>query len=272
LSLLDFHEVFQRWSRQLARSEIRLRSTVERIGTYHTKSQHASVRPRQQTNRPVLDRSEEVITLHYTSRQNTPAQQTCSEVVLAFPPTLSSLATAGLSLYPAEEAVFSAVRTTNYFSAAVRLNTPPLSSFQIATETPFSSPDLMGQPIYVEGQYNTSDISLLYAVASHAQSVGEVGEVILQTLSRINGNPADNIDNGEEGTTPVTERDVKAFRHHPDYFPHFGAEALRGGLYDLFNGLQGENRTYFASGLNRVEHVEYVVVGAREVVQRYFSA
>jgi hypothetical protein len=272
VSLLDFHEVFQRWSRQLARSEIRLRSRVERIGTYHTKSQHASVRPRQQTNRPVLDRSEEVITLHYTSPQNTPAQQTCSEVVLAFPPTLSSLATAGLSLSPAEEAVFSAVRTTNYFSAAVRLNTPPLSSFQIATETPFSSPDLTGQPIYVEGQYNTSEISLLYAVASHAQSVGEVGEVILQTLSRINGNPADNTDNGEEGTTPVTERDIKAFRHHADYFPHFGAEALRDGLYDLFNGLQGENRTYFASGLNRVEHVEYVVVGAREVVQRYFSA
>jgi hypothetical protein len=177
-----------------------------------------------------------------------------------------------LGLSPAEEAVFSAVRTTNYFSAAVRLDTPPLSFFQIATETPYSSPEVAGQPVSVEGQYNNSDISLLYALASHSQSVEEVAEVVLQTLSRINGDPADNDDEEEGGgTAPVTDRDIKAFRHHPYYFPNFEADALRGGLYDSFNGLQGANRTYFTSGLNRVEHVEYVVLSAREVVQRYFS-
>ncbi|KAL3441424.1 hypothetical protein BJX65DRAFT_254918 [Aspergillus insuetus] len=243
---VDFHEVFQRWSRQLTRSEIHLGSRVEHI-----------------------DRSEETITIHYFSPKNGPSEHPCSDLVLAFPPTLSSLETSGLTLSPAEEAVFSAVRTTNYFSAAVRLDTPPLSFFQIATETPYSSPEVAGQPVSVEGQYNTSDISLLYALASHSQSVEEVAEVTLQTLSRINGDPAN--DSQEEGTTPVTDRDIKAFRHHPYYFPHFGAEALRGGLYDLFNELQGANRTYFTSGLNRVEHVEYVVVAAREVVQRYFS-
>jgi hypothetical protein len=172
-----------------------------------------------------------------------------------------------LSLSAEEHTVFSAVRTTNYFSAAVRLDTPHLSFFQIATETPYSSPEIAGQPVSVEGQYNNSDISLLYALASHLQSVEGVADVTLQTLSRINGDPTDD----DAITTPVTPTDIKAFRHHPYYFPHFEADSLRGGLYDLFNDLQGANRTYFTSGLNRVEHVEYVVVAAREGVQRYFS-
>jgi len=67
-----------------------------------------------------------------------------------------------------------------------------------------------------------------------------------------------------EPVTPVAPSDVKAFRQHPYYFPHFDRTTLQGGWYEKFNSLQGGNRTYYTSGLNRVEHVEYVIVSARE--------
>ncbi|KAL2815141.1 hypothetical protein BJX63DRAFT_430963 [Aspergillus granulosus] len=247
--LVDYHEVFQRYADQLVNATIHLGSRIGKI-----------------------DRSESHATIHYSIHgdpNNPLSVQTCSDVIIAFPPTPESLHHAGLELSPAESTVFSAVRTVNYFSTAVKLNTPRLSAFAVATESPKISADMAGEPVLILSMYNTSDISLAYPMARHDQSVDEVRETTLQTLSRINRDPK--LDEDNTDSTPVQETDIKTFRHHPDYFPHFSGEALRGGWYAKFNRLQGWNRTYYTSGLNRAEHVEYAVLAARELVEAHFS-
>ncbi|KAL3456141.1 hypothetical protein BJX64DRAFT_294389 [Aspergillus heterothallicus] len=251
---VDYHEVFQRYARQLTASTILLRSKITAI-----------------------DRTTDIVTIHYhyDAAQH---EQPCSHLIIAFAPTLLTLSTAGLDLSPAEETVFSAVQTTNYFSTAIRLsNTPRLAEFNIATDSAFSFPEIAGQPVYIEGEYNSSDVSLLYALGREDQSPEQVAAVTLQTLSRINGDPqVAATGEGEESRTPMTlpvePRDIKALRQHPHYFPHFNQSALRGGWYDMFNALQGGNRTFYTSGLNRAEHVEYVIVSAREVVERFLGS
>lgn len=67
----------------------------------------------------------------------------------------------------------------------------------------------------------------------------------------------------------VRDEDIRAFRKW-DYFPHFDGAALRGGAYGAFNELQGCEDTYWVSGLNGMETVEWAIRGAQDVVASYF--
>ncbi|KAL4955403.1 hypothetical protein BDW69DRAFT_182601 [Aspergillus filifer] len=247
LNVVDFYEVFHRWSKQLASTTIHLSSTVSRI-----------------------DRNDDSVTIHYTLQaSSSPRTISCSDLILAFSPTLSSLHNAGLSLSAEETDVFSSVKTTNYFSAAVQLNSfPRQSTFIVSTESPTTSPSISGEPIFMHGFYNDSDISTAYSLARGDQSTEAVRGILLETISRltltINGS-------SEPKPTTFSGSDIRAFRQHATYFAHFDSASLREGMYELFNRLQGRNRTYFTSGLNRVEHVEVVVGCARDLMGRYFG-
>ena len=85
------------------------------------------------------------------------------------------------------------------------------------------------------------------------------------SLSKINKDPRV----PEELPTPVTDSDIKVFRKW-DYFPHFDTQQLADGAYDRLNALQGQSRTYFASGLAGFENVEWAVQGGLDVVDSYF--
>ena len=55
-----------------------------------------------------------------------------------------------------------------------------------------------------------------------------------------------------------------------DYFPHFDKDQLDNGYYEKFNSLQGYMGTYYASGLNGFETVEFAVRAGKDVANSYF--
>ena len=70
--------------------------------------------------------------------------------------------------------------------------------------------------------------------------------------------------------SPNINRDaVKAIRQW-DYFPHFGSTDLRGGVYAEYNALQGQQNTYFSSGLNGFELVEFAIRAGKDLVETFF--
>ncbi|KAL4778173.1 hypothetical protein BJX76DRAFT_362985 [Aspergillus varians] len=250
-STVDLHEVFERYSRQLTRSEIYLGTEIESI-----------------------DRSGDSVNVHYSSDSKAqhphgnPSLQRCSDVIIAFPPTINSLQYAGLELSPAESTVFSAVETSNYFAIAVRLDIPRMSSFNVASVSPNISADIAGEPVFVQNMYNNSDVAVTYSLALHSQSTDQVTDISLQSLSRINRDPRE----AGFNPTPVRESDITALRHYPAHYPHFNATALQEGWYERFSNIQGGNRTYYTSGLNQVEHVEYAIRAARDLVEEHFAS
>lgn len=85
------------------------------------------------------------------------------------------------------------------------------------------------------------------------------------SLSKFNMDPRDN------ATTPlpVTDEDVLAFQEN-EYFPHYDPKQLREGYYELFERLQGQQKTYYASGFNMFELVEYAIRAGQDVARTYF--
>jgi hypothetical protein len=55
------------------------------------------------------------------------------------------------------------------------------------------------------------------------------------------------------------------------YFPHFDRRELERGFYAKFNALQGQNNTYYASGLNGFEIVEFAIRAGRDVVDTFLD-
>ena len=55
-----------------------------------------------------------------------------------------------------------------------------------------------------------------------------------------------------------------------DYFPHFDVEQLKNGWYTKYNALQGKQKTYYTSGLNGFETVEFVIRSANDLVDSFF--
>jgi hypothetical protein len=55
----------------------------------------------------------------------------------------------------------------------------------------------------------------------------------------------------------LSAADIRPFSGQIHYFPHVDPKSLADGWYDKFNDLQGKDHTYFTSGLNSFELVEY---------------
>ncbi|KAL2820942.1 hypothetical protein BDW59DRAFT_164349 [Aspergillus cavernicola] len=242
--------VFERYSQQLTTATIHLGSKILSI-----------------------DRPGDNVTIHYGFHPQSEQSrgglslQTCSDVIMAFPPTTRALQHAGLELSSDESTVFSAVETSNYFAGAIRLNIPPMSSFKVASISPTVSADIAGEPVLAQGMYSNSSVSITYSLAASGQHTNQVKKIALETLSRINTDPQE----AGEIPIPVTLADIEDFRHYPGYFPHFNLTRLQEGWYEKFTSLQGSDRTYYTSGLNRVEHVEFVIQAARDLVEGHFA-
>jgi hypothetical protein len=89
--------------------------------------------------------------------------------------------------------------------------------------------------------------------------------LLKETLSKVNKDPT----NSSAVPQPVTDADILGFQQN-DYFPHFDSQQLAGGWYDKFNALQGQNNTYYASGLNGFETVEFALRAGIDIVESYF--
>lgn len=68
----------------------------------------------------------------------------------------------------------------------------------------------------------------------------------------------------------LSAADIRPFSGQIDYFPHVDQKPLADGGYDKFNDLQAKDHTYFTSGLNSFELVEYTIRAARDLVETHF--
>ncbi|KAI8592188.1 FAD/NAD-P-binding domain-containing protein [Geranomyces variabilis] len=247
-----------------------------------------------------IDRSGAFPTISYTvaggDANAQPRVQTCSKIVLAFPPILPALEKANLDITDAERSVFAPVSIIKYMSGAVRVLTPDQFLFagflreltigkiankvnewfnsvipgaHLPTEIgyiPFS-PKPEGQPTAFVRVHNASDIATTWSWGPRGSAITlEDGRTLLkQALSKINKDPRDS----NAKPKPVTDADVMAFKEH-DYFPHYDNKADLRTKYLEFNRLQGKKNTYYVSGFNGFETVEFAIRAGKDIVQSYF--
>ncbi|KAF5655219.1 FAD NAD(P)-binding domain-containing protein [Fusarium heterosporum] len=239
----DFHDVFKRVSKTL-KGPIHLGVKIDRIS---------------RNTQP---------TIQYRSKGRYSKIQLCSDIIIAFPPTSKALKESGLALSASERALFAEVGVNAYFSSAVRMKNLG-ENLTVSQElpdplTPFKAE---GQPVYLTPLHPESSIVNVYSADDPAHpSAARVKEHLIRDLSKINKD----LENANAVSTRINTADIRAFSGEIDYFPHLGPEALADGWYKKFNKLQGEDHTYFTSGLNSFELVEYTIRAARELVASHF--
>jgi hypothetical protein len=189
--------------------------------------------------------------------------QRCSDLILAFPPTIEALNAAKLKISPAEKEVFGPVGLISYFSGAARIKTP-YGIFEAASSSPVLPPTANGSPVAFLHLWPGSEIATTYSWGAYRGNTtcDEARDLLKSTLEIVNQNV-------NPGARSINGGDVLAFEAH-DYFPHFDGEQLAAGYYGKFNALQGKQRTYFASGLNMFETVEFAVRAGYDVADSYF--
>ena len=220
----------------------------------------------------ILDRSGSTPRITYRpGADSAPQEQNCSTLVLAFPPTLAALSAAGLDLAPDEAAVFGAIALTAYFSGAVAIpNVPPLTAFAADRPAPDLPPPADGQPVTFIRLFPDSPIATSWSWANGAAaniSVDAARTLLAQTLGRLDRDPA----TAGGAPPPQGDADVRAFRGW-DYFPHFESPQLADGWYARLAALQGARSTWFASGLNGFETVEFAVRAGADVAAGILQA
>lgn len=178
--------------------------------------------------------------------------------MLEFPPTLDALKSLHMPLSSQERTVFSKVGITAYWSSAVETKFDfPQAYLQIP-------PKPLGDPVGFVRTSNASPIATAWswaAIGSNPPS-DRVTELLVNTLTQVQVGL---------GKTPpvVTKHDVKDIRKW-DYFPHFSTVDLKSGIYKRYNSLQGQQNTYYTSGLNGFELVEFAIRGGKDLVQTFF--
>ena len=182
--------------------------------------------------------------------------QTCSRVVLAFPPTIRALNALNMPLTSDENSLFSKLTLTPYWSSAVAVNTPFHDSY---LQNPFKR---LGEPVAFVRLFNESNVATGWQWGE-ISSEREAKELLADTITLVQ--------TGADIHPPtVIVDDVKAIRTW-EYFAHFtGSDLTTGNAYGKLAALQGVSGTYWASGLNGFETVEFAVRAGKDLVRSYF--
>lgn len=155
----------------------------------------------------------------------------------------------------------------NYFSSAVQMDQfPDGTSFWPKKVDPATTVDAEGQPVFFQIIHPGSGVANVWSWDKDGTpDPDKVKNLLVETLSEFNKDPA----NEDEESGPVTEEDVIGWSGVVDYFPHIGSEPLADGWYDRFNEMQGKLRTYYASGLNGFEIVEFPLRAGKDIAESY---
>jgi len=223
--------------------------------------------------------------------QKGPAVQSCSKLVLAFPPVMHALQAANLDIDHDETIVFSPVGIIKYWSGAVSVATPYGDIFAGFLHKTFLSiidkfidglgghisfgeyipwlPKAAGEPVAYLRLFNESNVATTWSWGKYKtnQTLEEAKTLLKEVLSKFNKDPED----PKAKLMPIGDAEVKAFRQW-DYFPHFDRKQLDHGFYDKFNALQGHQNTYYVSGLNGFETVEFAIRAGIDVVETHFDS
>ncbi|KFA68115.1 hypothetical protein S40285_02583 [Stachybotrys chlorohalonatus IBT 40285] len=242
---IDFHEVFVQYA-ETVEGEIILDATISDI-----------------------DRSGPGPRITYTSGSDGAHEtQDCSSLILAFPPAVPALEAASLDLTTAERELFSKVQLVNYFAGAVNMSSriPVNDVFYANGPSPVLPPDAVGQPVGFLRMFSNSNVVTTWSWGSAGETytTAQVRRLLVETLGRLNRDPED----ADATLVGLTDADIKAFAAQ-DYFPTVSGEELLGGWYQRFDRQQGQNNTYYASGLNAFESVEFAVRAGLDIVNTY---
>ncbi|KAF9060446.1 hypothetical protein BDP27DRAFT_1430110 [Rhodocollybia butyracea] len=253
--IVDFQKVFEQYAKTI-NSTFHLNSPITKI------DRHGS---------PTITYLVNGLTIAVT--------QHCDKLVLAFPPVIRALNDAHLDVSSAEQSVFSPVGVTKYWSGAVSMITPgatAFASFQTllgflgrnATFDQLESalPEAKGAPIAFLSLFNVSSIATTWSWGKYRsnQTLAEARSLLKTVLSKVNKrHPGDST----SPSTPITEEDIKEFKEW-DYFPHYDKTDLDSGVYMRLDSLQGQQNTYYASGLNGFEAVEFAIRAGNDIVER----
>jgi hypothetical protein len=220
------------------------------------------------TNVTGIDRSGSQPIIKFSTQGGSQSQQTCSAIILAFPPTSDNLHAAGLDITPTENDLFSEVMVNNYFSSAVTMSLLPDGVSYIAnSSSPGVPPPNNGEPVALLELQNNSQIVTAWSWGPFGvyESEDSAYQLLKSTLSELNKDPR----NPASVPVPITDQDIKAFRKW-DYFPQFNTTDLANNAYNKLNALQGTKKTYYASGLNGMETVEWAIRAGQDVAASYF--
>ncbi|CAG2012256.1 unnamed protein product [Fusarium graminearum] len=239
---------------------VHLNTRIERIGMSAIARMRSELTHIERTSKPSIQ--------YRAAGSKEIKTQLCSDVILAFPPTSDALKESGLSLSRAEKTLFSQVDVNGYFSSAVRMShlghNLSVSQELPSPLVPFKAE---GQPVYLTPLHANSDIVNVYSVDDPAHpNAASVKKHLVQDLSKINRD----LQKVNAKSVALDAADIRAFSGKIPYFPHVSPDSLAGGWYTKFNSIQGKERTYFTSGLNSFELVEYTIRAARDLVKTHF--
>jgi len=267
--IIDYHKVFVIYARDQIKGRIHLNTQVTKI-----------------------DRSGDVPVISYNDpSQNGPSTQKCFKLVLAFPPVMHALEAAKFDIDHKEKTVFSPVGIIKYWSGAVEVATPYGDIFAgflhktffsiidkiidgLGGNTTFGEyipwlPKAAGEPVAYLRLFKESNIATTWSWGKYKtdQTLAEAKSLLKEVLSKFNKDPED----PNAKPIPITDAQVKDFREW-DYFPHFDRKQLDHGYYAKFNALQGHKGTYYASGLNGFETVEFAIRAGKDIADTYFDS
>lgn len=168
---------------------------------------------------------------------------------------------------PTEKEVFAPVETTNYFASAVKFDLPFNDALVANSSSQALPPPNIGEPVAGLRLHEQTDIVTWWSWGPYEKFEAEIQarELLRTTLSKINKDPA----NTTAMSVPVCEDDIRAFRKW-DYFPRYNTAQLKADFYAKFNALQGQRNTFYVSGFNTFENVEWAIRAAQDVVGSCF--
>jgi protoporphyrinogen/coproporphyrinogen III oxidase len=151
-----------------------------------------------------------------------------------------------------EARLFSHIRTNEYYTTIARVSRIPETSTYVY---PYARRLTPGQPtVFYPPVPDDDGVFVFYAYGGPGIDVPTVRLNIARAIHSLGGR-------------------VQEFLHTERwrYFPHVESEVMRGGFYDELDGLQGQNRTYYAGELLSFTLVELVWEHTRALVDRYFA-
>ncbi|KAF9067228.1 hypothetical protein BDP27DRAFT_1296459 [Rhodocollybia butyracea] len=260
--IIDFQKVFEQYAKTI-NSTFYLNSTITKI-----------------------DRNGSPTITYVANASTTPVTQNCDKLVLAFPPVIDALNDAHLDISSTEQSVFSPVRITKYWSGAVSMDTPNATAFAgffsqqlldlivtaaVGGNVTFDQlqpalPDANGEPVAFIRLFDESSIATTWSWGKYRsnQTLAEGRSLLKTVLSKVNKlHPEDST----WPSTPITDEDIREFKEW-DYFPHYDTPDLDSGVYTRLDSLQGQQNTYYASGLNGFETVEFAIRAGNNIAER----
>ncbi|XP_070044660.1 uncharacterized protein [Nicotiana tomentosiformis] len=162
-----------------------------------------------------------------------------------------------LELSELEKELFSKVQTIDYYTTVLKikgLEHMPVGFYYF--EEFMDDPETIGNPVAMQRFYSNTNIFLFWSYGNAANvEVSTVLQLAIDAVKRIGG----------EVEMIVLQRRFK-------YFPHVNSQDMKEGFYDkIENQLQGQQNTYYVSGLMAFELTERNSSYSMDLISKHFA-